>query len=49
MPGSDEMRSYTVWNTLALGLKLKALGEALYALRGPPGLDGGGTAGIPRF
>ncbi len=36
VPGSDEMRSYTLWNTLALGLKLKALGEALYALRDHP-------------
>ncbi len=35
-PGSDEQRSFTVWNTLALGLKLKALGEALYALRDHP-------------
>lgn len=27
---------YAVWNTLAVGLKLKALGEALYALRAHP-------------
>ena len=27
---------YAVWNTLAIGLKLKALGEALYALRAHP-------------
>ncbi|MDE2889528.1 MAG: alginate lyase family protein [Gemmatimonadota bacterium] len=27
---------YTVWNTLAVGLKLKALGEALYGLRAHP-------------
>ena len=27
---------YVVWNTLSVGLKLKALGEALYALRAHP-------------
>ncbi|MDE2800998.1 MAG: alginate lyase family protein [Gemmatimonadota bacterium] len=27
---------YAVWNTLSVGLKLKALGEALYALRAHP-------------
>ncbi len=27
---------FTVWNTLAVGLKLKALGEALYAFRNHP-------------
>ena len=34
-PDGEEV-SFTVWNTLALGLKLKALGEALYALRDHP-------------
>ena len=34
--GAKEGGFYAVWNTLAVGLKLKALGEALYALRAHP-------------
>ena len=34
--GEEEGGFYAVWNTLSVGLKLKALGEALYALRAHP-------------
>ena len=34
--GAEEGGLFVVWNTLALGLKLKALGESLYALRDHP-------------
>jgi hypothetical protein len=34
--GAEEGGLFVVWNTLSVGMKLKALGEALYALRGHP-------------
>jgi hypothetical protein len=34
--GPVEGGKFTVWNSLSIGLKLKALGEALYALRSHP-------------
>ena len=34
--GEEAGGFYAVWNTLAVGLKLKAMGEALYALRAHP-------------
>jgi|GEM_PF-1542241 hypothetical protein len=34
--GPEEGGLRTVWNTLSIGMKLKALGEALYALRDHP-------------